>query len=67
MKGLIAAVHRNSVAAATGITPGEKLCAVNGSDLQDIIELSYLLAEEKLDLLIEGLDAVTRHVLIEKM
>lgn len=44
MQGIISAVRRNSLAENAGIKAGEKLCAVNGVSVHDIIELSYLVA-----------------------
>ena len=66
MKGLISAVRRNTIAEVHGIEPGEKLIAVNGTSPTDIIELSYLVADEKLDLTIESKDGELRHVIVEK-
>ena len=66
MKGLISAVRRNTIAEELGIKPGEKLIAVNGTSPADIIELSYLVAEEKIDLSIESQDGELRHVIVEK-
>ena len=66
MKGLISAVRRNTIAEELGIKSGEKLIAVNGTSPTDIIELSYLVAEEKIDLSIESQDGELRHVIVEK-
>ena len=66
MKGIISAVRRNTIAEAFGIMPGEKLIAVNGTSPADIIELSYLVADEIIDLSIESQDGELRHVIIEK-
>ncbi len=67
MNGLISAVRRNTIAAANGIEPGEKLIAVNGTSPMDIIELSYLAADELIDLTIEDKNGVQRHIKIEKL
>ena len=40
MQGIISAVRRNSLAENAGIKAGEKLCAVNGVSVHDIIELT---------------------------
>ncbi len=66
MKGIISAVRRNTIAEALGILAGEKLIAVNGTSPADIIELSYLVADERVDLSIESQDGVVRHVIVEK-
>ena len=67
MKGVISKVRRNSLAAAAGIKRDEKLCAVNGAELHDIIEFSYLAAEEKIQLTIEDTKGLVRQVEIEKL
>ena len=48
MQGIISAVRRNSLAENAGIKAGEKLCAVNGVSVHDIIELSYLVQTNRL-------------------
>lgn len=66
MQGIISAVRRNSLADHAGIKAGEKLCAVNGVLVHDIIELSYLVADEQVILTIEDLSGRRRQVVIEK-
>lgn len=66
MQGIISAVRRNSLAELAGIKAGEKLCAVNGTAVRDIIELSYLVADEKVALTIEDAAGTVRHLVIEK-
>lgn len=46
--------------------PGEKLCAVNGVSVHDIIELSYLVADEQIVLTIEDSECRQRQIVIEK-
>ena len=41
MEGNISGVRRHSLAEAAGIKAGEKLCSVDGVQVQDIIELSF--------------------------
>ena len=41
MQGIISAVRRNSLAENAGIKAGEKLCAVNGVSVHDIIAVYY--------------------------
>ena len=41
MLGLISAVRKNSLAEAAGIVAGDKLVAVDGVQVKDIIELSF--------------------------
>lgn len=66
MQGIISAVRRNSLAEFAGIKAGEKLCAVNGTAVHDIIELSYLVADEKVTLTIEDSAGTVRQLVIEK-
>lgn len=66
MVGNIASVRRHSLAEAAGITAGEKLIAVNGEKLSDIIELSYQMSEERVTLEIESTDGKVRRLVIDK-
>lgn len=66
MQGIITAVRRNSLADLSGIVAGEKLCAVNGKPVRDIIELSFLVADEEIALSIENKLGKQREVLIKK-
>jgi len=66
MKGFISAVQPESLGDLVGIQKGEKLCTVNDIAPKDIIELSFLLAESKVELLIEDVMGITRKVLINK-
>ena len=67
MQGIISAVRRNSLnfAENAGIKAGEKLCAVNGVSVHDIIELSYLVADEQIVLTIEDSECRQRQIVIE--
>ena len=67
MKGLISGVRHRSLAEAVGIFPGERLVSVNGVHVKDIIELSYCLTEEVVELELEGNYVNTRTVRIEKL
>jgi len=60
-------VRKNSLAEAAGIQAGERLVSVNGTNVKDIIELSYCLTEEELDLELEGNYVHTRVVHITKL
>ena len=66
MSSLIAAVKPDSLGAIAGIKNGEKLCAVNGIVPKDIIELSFMLAENEVELSIEDIQGNTRKVNINK-
>lgn len=65
--GIISGVRKNSLAEAAGINAGERLVSVNGTHVKDIIELSYCLTEEELDLELEGNYVNTRIVHISKL
>lgn len=66
MLGCISNVRRHSLAEKAGIQPGEKLCSVNGCNVQDIIELSFLTSDEVVELEIESAAGAKRLVHIEK-
>lgn len=66
MQGLISKVRKNSLAAEAGIVAGDKLCSVDGVQVRDIIELSYYIAVQHVDLEIEDEGGRHRHVQIEK-
>lgn len=66
MLGCISNVRRHSLAEKAGIQPGEKLCSVNGCNVQDIIDLSFLTSDEVVELEIENAVGEKRLVQIEK-
>ena len=66
MQGLISSVKHGSLAEAAGIKAGESLLAVNGSSLRDIIDLSFLLADEQVVLKLAGADGTEREITIDK-
>lgn len=66
MLGCISNVRRHSLAEKAGIQPGEKLCSVNGCNVQDIIDLSFLTSDEVVELEIESAAGAKRLVQIEK-
>lgn len=51
--GLIEAVAPGSVAAGAGLQPGDRLLAVNGHLLRDVVDVQFYAAEESLSLLVE--------------
>jgi len=51
-KGIISAVADGSIAAELGLNPGDALLAVNGKPVNDIIDLSFALADEYVELLV---------------
>lgn len=51
--GIISRIVPGSIAEELGLVPGDKLLSVNGEAISDIIDLSFALAEEYVELLIE--------------
>lgn len=66
MQGLISSVKHGSLAEAAGIKAGESLLAVNGSSVRDIIDLSFLLADEQVVLTVAAADGTERSITIDK-
>lgn len=66
MKGQICNVKKYSAAAEAGIVAGESLCAINGRQLRDILDLSFTAAVEKIELTIENNSGDKRQVVIVK-
>nr|WP_232199143.1 DUF512 domain-containing protein [Thermosinus carboxydivorans] len=65
-KGIIARVLPNSIASELELVPGDRLLAVNGKPVQDIIDLSFALAEETVELLVEKANGEQELIEIEK-
>ena len=49
-----------------GILPNEKLLAVNGTEIRDIIDYQYLTDDCELTLTVEGTDGMIREISLEK-
>lgn len=65
-KGVISKVRNDSIGAEIGLVPGDCLLEVNGEAVQDIIDLSFALAEEEIELLIERVSGEQELIAIEK-
>ncbi|WP_425061098.1 hypothetical protein SCACP_18700 [Sporomusa carbonis] len=65
-KGIISNVKPDSIGAEIGLVPGDRLLEVNGQAVQDIIDLSFALAEEEVDLLIEHTSGEQELLTVEK-
>lgn len=52
-KGLISHIAADSIAEELELAPGDKVVAVDGNSVNDIIDLSFALAAESLEILIE--------------
>ena len=66
MFGLISGVRKNSLAEAAGIVPGDKLIAVDGVQVKDIIELSFYTSDYEVELELENQEGQRRQVHIDK-
>ena len=51
--GIILRVHPESLAEELELIPGDKIVAINGEEVRDIIELSFAMADEEIELLEE--------------
>ena len=49
--GIILRVHPESLAEELELIPGDKIVAINGEEVRDIIELSFAMADEEIELL----------------
>lgn len=65
-KGIIAGVVQGSIAAELEIKPGDVLLAVNDKPVKDIIDLSFALADEYVELLVARQDGEQELIAIEK-
>lgn len=66
MFGLISGVRKNSLAEAAGIVSGDKLIAVDGVQVKDIIELSFYTSDYEVELELENQAGQRRQVHIDK-
>ena len=64
--GIISAVQENSLAQELELVPGDKIVAVNGQELTDIIDLSFALADEEIEMLVEHADGEQEIIGFEK-
>lgn len=66
MEGLITKIEAGSLAEELELVAGDKILQVNGKTPTDIIDLSFLLAEEEIDLLVEHADGEREIIAFEK-
>ena len=64
--GIITRVPEDSLAAELGLVSGDKIISINGQPLRDIIDLSFALADEEIDLLLEHADGEREIISFEK-
>ena len=66
MNGLITKIEIGSLAEELELAAGDKILQINGKTPLDIIDLSFLLAEEEIELLIEHSDGEREIIAFEK-
>ena len=66
MEGLITKIEAGSIAEELELIAGDKILQVNGKTPTDIIDLSFLLAEEEIELLVEHADGEREIIAFEK-
>ena len=66
MEGLITKIEAGSLAEELELEVGDKILKVNGKTPLDIIDLSFLMAEEEIELLIEHADGEREIIAFEK-
>lgn len=64
--GIISAVHQGSLAEELELVPGDKIISINEQELTDIIDLSFALADEEIEMLIEHVDGEQEIIAFEK-
>ena len=65
-KGIVARVVPDSIAAELDLAPGDKIVAIDGNPVKDIIDLSFALADEFIELTVEKQDGELEVYEIEK-
>ena len=66
MNAIISKIFQNSLAEELQLVSGDKILQINGKTPLDIIDLSFLLAEEEIELLIEHSDGEKEIIAFEK-
>ena len=64
--GIVARAIPDSIAAQLGLEPGDRLISVDGESIRDIIDLSFALADESVELVIEKKNGEQETLEIEK-
>ena len=64
--GVIIRVNPDSLADELGLVAGDKIIAINGAGLRDIIDLSFAMADEEIELLVEHADDERELIAFEK-
>ena len=64
--GGILRVNPGSLAEELELVPGDKILAINDMKLRDIIDLSFAMADEEIDLLVEHTDGEREVISFDK-
>lgn len=64
--GIISAIHQGSLAEELELVPGDKIISINEQELADIIDLSFALADEEIEMLIEHENGEQEIIAFEK-
>ncbi|SDG55051.1 putative radical SAM enzyme, TIGR03279 family [Selenomonas sp. WCT3] len=64
--GVILRVYPGSLAEELELVPGDKIIAINDQELKDIIDLSFAMADEEIDMLIEHADGQQEMISFDK-
>ena len=64
--GVILRVYPGSLAEELELVPGDKIIAINDQNLKDIIDLSFAMADEEIDMLIEHADGQQEMISFDK-
>lgn len=66
MYGEITRVYEESLAEEIGLVAGDKIISVNGNRLRDIIDLSFSMADEEIELFVEHADGEQEIITFDK-
>lgn len=64
--GIVLRVYPGSLAEELELVPGDKILEINGQKLRDIIDLSFAMADEEIDMLVEHKDGGQEMISFEK-
>lgn len=64
--GIISAIHQGSLAEELELVPGDKIISINEQELTDIIDLSFALVDEEIEMLIEHENGEQEIIAFEK-
>ena len=64
--GTIRRVKKNGLAEELGLVAGDKIISINGTWLRDIIDVSFAMAEEEIELLVEHADGEQEMMVFDK-